>query len=165
MELAVTHRFDHPTGAVWAMFTDPASHVAKFEGMGHRDLEVLETSFEDGVFRIRISRVVEVELPGFARKALKPTNTVITTDTWRDRGDGSYGGEYVVETVGAPVEASGTTSLRPDGDGTRYDVAVRFAVKVPLLGGRITDFFKGDVRSQIEQEFAAGDAWLAAHTS
>lgn len=163
MEITESHTFDAPIDRVWAMFTDEASHIAKFESMGHRDIEVLESESSDEGLRLVIKRVVEVDLPGFARKVLKPTNTVITTDTWRDNGDGTYGGSFELETVGAPVESSGTTKIWADGDKTAYEVTVRFDVKVPLVGGKITKWAAGDVSSQLDKEFAAGDDWLTEH--
>ena len=36
-------------------------------------------------------------------------------------------------------------------------------VKVPLIGGKIADFAKGDVARQLDMEFTAGDDWLASH--
>lgn len=163
MEFTATHTFDAPIEKVWAMFTDEASHVAKFEGMGHREVKVESSSFEDGTFRVRITRLVDLDLPGFAKKVLKPTNTVISDDEWNDHGDGTYGGGFTLDTVGAPVKIAGTTRLTPDGDATRYDLKLDVSVNVPLIGGKILSWAKGDVEKQMAEEFEAGDAWLASH--
>jgi hypothetical protein len=42
-------------------------------------------------------------------------------------------------------------------------VKVNLDVKVPLIGGKLADWAKGSVKEQLDQEFAAGDRWLAAH--
>jgi hypothetical protein len=84
---------------------------------------------------------------------------------WDRRDDGTCGGHFSVETPGAPLRSTGTTLLRPDGDDrTFYEVRVQLDVKVPLIGGKIADWAKGDVVKQMQMEFDAGDAWLATHS-
>ncbi len=164
MEMTQVHTFEHPIAKCWEMFHDPDSHVAKFTAMGHRDLEVIETDRRDGHLRIVIDRVVDVEVPGFAKKVLKPTNKVRSIDVWEDRGDGTYGGTFELETQGAPIETRGRTRLQPDGeDRTRYEVTIDLKVKVPLIGGKIADFSKGIIQRQMADEFRLGDEWLASH--
>lgn len=163
MDLRATHIFDAPIDRVWAMFCDVDAHVAKFTHMGHRDIEVLEHEADADHVRVVITRLVDVDLPGFAKKVLKPTNTVVSTDEWRRTDDG-YRGTYRLETKGAPVEIKGTTWIRPEGDDrTFYETSVSVKVNVPLVGGKIADWAKGDGRKQIDEEFAAGDRWLADH--
>lgn len=164
MEITRTHTFDHPIERCWQMFRDPDSHVAKFEAMGHRDLEVIEQERTDTSLRLVIERMVDVEVPGFAKKVIKPTNLLRSTDVWTDRGDGTYGGTFELETKGVPIETRGRTRLTPDGaDRTSYEVTIDLKVKVPLIGGKIADFSKGIIDKQLEQEFQLGDAWLAEH--
>ena len=164
MKFTDEHEFDAPIDAVWAMFRDPTSHTTKFEAMGHRDIEVLESDSSDDRLHIVVRRVVEVDLPGFAKRVLKPTNTVTTTDDWVRHDDGGCTGVQKVETEGAPVKIDATTELTPNGEHTRYLVTVNLDVKVPLIGGKLADWAKGSVRDQLEQEFAAGDRWLASHS-
>jgi hypothetical protein len=158
------HTFDHPIDDVWAMFADIDAHVAKFEGMGHREIEVLEYSADDREVLVKIQRVVELEIPGFAKRFLKPVNTVTTTDRWQAADDGTYRGTFSADAKGAPVEVKGTTRLEPDGElRTAYQVSVELKVNVPLVGGRIASWASGDVDRQLRQEFEAGDSWLADH--
>lgn len=158
------HTFEAPIERVWEMFRDRGAHIAKFESMGHRDIDVV--SFDASADRVHavIARTVDVDLPGFARKVMQPTNTVITTDDWKAAGDGTYGSDFALETKGAPVKSWGTTLLRADGpDRTFYRITVEVEVKVPLVGGRIASWAGGLVERQLELEFTAGDDWLAAH--
>jgi hypothetical protein len=156
------HVFDAPIEQVWAMFRDPASHVDKFERLGHRNIEVVEQDVSDDHIRLVIARDVTVDLPGFAKKVLSPTNHVVSTDEWSDNGDGSYGGDFDAITKGAPVRITGTTHIAPDGpDRTVYDLTTEVAVKVPVIGKKLTAWAEEDVKEQMVQQFAAGDAWLA----
>jgi hypothetical protein len=158
------HTFDAPIADVWAMFCDPASHVSKFEHMGHTDIAVVEESPSADGLKMVVSRTVTVDLPGFAKKVLKPTNTVVSTDEWKDRGDGTYGGTFSADTKGAPIKVKGTTLIEPHGDArTHYVVSTSIEVKVPLIGGKLSDFSKGIVNKQMDDEFRLGDEWLASH--
>jgi uncharacterized protein YndB with AHSA1/START domain len=156
------HTFDAPIAKVWKMFCDPASHTAKFEAMGHRDIEVVEKKASKAGIKMVVSRSVDVDLPGFAKRVLKPTNTVISTDEWKDNGDGTYGGTFSADTKGAPIKVNGTTLIEADGkNATHYVVQTSIEVKVPLIGGKLSDFSKGIVNKQMDDEFRLGDEWLA----
>jgi hypothetical protein len=160
-----THTFDAPIEKVWAMVTDPASHVAKAERAGHDNVEIVEEEVDETGILIRIARDVTLELPGFAKKVLSPKNHIISTDEWRDQGDGTYGGTFGTKFKGgAPIDLAGTTLIAPEGDDkTRYEVEIEVSVKVPMLGKKLEKWAEGDVEEQIENEFAAGDEWLAKH--
>jgi hypothetical protein len=160
MDFRDEHVFNAPIDVVWEMFSDPDSHTTKFESMGHRDIEILEAETSETTLHLKVRRLVDVDLPGFAKKFLKPTNTVTTTDDWSRADDGSYRGKQLVATEGAPIKISAETALIPAGDQTRYEVTVHVEVKVPLVGGKLSDFAKGITERQLDQEFSAGDLWL-----
>lgn len=162
MDFRDEHLFAAPIDVVWDMFIDPDSHTTKFEAMGHRAIEVLECQCSETQLHMKVQRLVDVELPGFAKRFVKPTNTVITTDDWTRLDDGHYQGHQVIETEGAPVKISSDTTLVAEGDRSRYVIEVHLEVTVPLVGGKLGDWAKGTVRKQLDQEFAAGDAWLLA---
>ena len=164
MELTVHHTFDVPIDAVWAMFADPASHVAKFEGMGHHDVTILESKSTDDELHVVITREVDIDaIPGFARKFIKPRNTVVSDDRWERRTDTECGGWFTLETQGVPMAIEGYTTVRADGEVSQYEVTVVLKVKVPLIGAKLEGFGKGIVDKQLTQEFALGDQWLATH--
>jgi carbon monoxide dehydrogenase subunit G len=161
--MTLTHRFDHPLDAVWEMLHDPDSHVAKFTGMGHRDLEVLSSSATDTAFDITIRRVVELEVPSVAKKLITPTNTVTSVDHWERESDQRLAGRYEVDIKGVPAETRGTTSVVADGAGAcTYTIDLEVKVKVPLIGEKVAGALKPQLTEQIEAEFAACDTWLAA---
>lgn len=160
MQFTDEHLFAASLDDVWTMFRDPASHVRKFTRMGHRDIEVLESTGDDDAFHLVVRRLVDVDLPGFAKRVLKPTNTVTTTDSWQRRPDGTCEGTQAIDTQGTPVRIAATTALRTEAEATRYIVGVDLEVTIPLIGGRLAEWSKGMVRDQLADEFSAGDAWL-----
>jgi uncharacterized protein YndB with AHSA1/START domain len=165
MEVTRTHTFTAPIAKVWKMFCTPEAHVAKFEAMGHRQLEVVETEKSKERFFIELKRLVDVDLPGFAKKVIQPTNTVISRDEWCDNGDGTYGGTFTLEAPGTPMSTTGKTLIEKDGaKQTLYTVKIDFRVKVPLIGGKIESYGRDHiVVPQLETEFELGDQWLAEH--
>ena len=161
MQIAQAHQYAASIDDVVAMLRDPAATAAKYEGMGHRDVEIVECTGDTTSLRIVSSRVVDVDLPGFAKRVLKPTNTMRQTDEWR-AGEGAWEGTFAVDVKGAPVHISGTMRLVPGPGTCTHDVTIDVSVKVPLVGGKIADWAgKNDVRKTLEAEFAFGDRWLA----
>jgi hypothetical protein len=89
---------------------------------------------------------------------------MVQTDTWTAAGDGRWDGAFKVEVAGSPVELSGKMTLVPAGERADSTVTITMNVKVPLVGGKIADWAgKNEVRTTLDAEFAAGDAWLADH--
>ncbi|HEX5097290.1 MAG TPA: DUF2505 domain-containing protein [Acidimicrobiia bacterium] len=164
MEIQDAHVYPVPVDAVVAMLRDQAATIEKYESMGHRDVQILECEADDDALTIKSSRVVDVDLPGFAKKVLKPTNTMVQTDEWRRARDGSWAGTFDVEVKGAPVRIAGTMRLAPADAGCRHEVTIDFQVKVPIVGGKIADWAaKNDGRRTLSAEFAFNDERLRAH--
>jgi hypothetical protein len=164
MQTVHEHTFDAPVEKCWEMFHDPASHVAKFEGMGHHDVTVLAEESTPDHLHLEVTREVDIDgVPGFARKWVKPRNTVVSVDDWHDNGDGTYGGGFSLDTSGVPVDISGTTLLEGDGKRSHYTVTIEIKVSVPLVGGKLASFSRSIIERQMEAEFAQGDTWLSEH--
>ena len=88
MTVTGTRTYPAPIDAALALLRDPEATAAKYTSQGHEHVEVLECGDHDGGIRIVSSRVVTVDLPGFAKKVLKPTNTMKQTDEWHRQDDG-----------------------------------------------------------------------------
>src|SRR3954447_3588535 len=144
---------------VLALFTDRDVVRARYEAAGDRDVEILECGPTVGAsgegFVIRTSRTVDVDLPGFARKVLKPTNTMIQIDTWSARDvDGARDGDFEIEVKGAPVKVSGQMRIEPTADGgTLHTVDGKLDVKVPLIGGKVARWAEGPSQQRLDAEY------------
>lgn len=161
MKVTRSHTYDAPVDEVISMFGDPDAVTERYEGMGHRDVQILECDRGDDTLSVVCSRVVDVDLPGFAKKVLSPTNTMVQKDRWNRSGEG-WDGSFDVDVAGAPVEMSGTMTLSTDGERTVHEVTIEMKVKVPLVGGKIADWTgKNEIPKTMEAEFDAGDEWLA----
>ncbi len=156
-------RYPAEPAAVFDLFCQPDVITARYASQGDRDIEILSCGPDGDDFVIETRRTVEINLPGFAKKVLAPTNTMLQTDRWgpADR-DGSRAGTFAVEVRGAPVSTSGSMSIAPDGDGTRHQVSGTIEVKVALVGGRIAKWSEGTARDTLAAEFDFHQARLAA---
>lgn len=164
MDVRSSHTYAAPIDDVLAMLRGPDATQAKYQGMGHRNVEILDCSGDGGRLRIESSRVVDIDLPGFASRVLKPTNTMHQIDEWRAAGDGGWDGTFAVEVQGSPVQLSGKMRLTPGPGTCTEDITVTVTVKVPLIGAKIADWAaRNDVRRTLDAEFSFGDEWLAAH--
>ena len=151
--------YDAAIDDVFALFTDPDVVRARYEAAGDRDIEILECGPQGSpngeVFVIRTSRTVDVDLPGFARKVLKPTNTMIQVDTWSARDlDGARDGDFAIEVKGAPVKVAGAMRIEPTAaGGTRHTVDGKLDVKVPLIGGKVANWAEGPSQQRLDAEY------------
>lgn len=161
MRVTRVHEFDAPIDACWEMFHDPDSHVAKFTAMGHRELEVAECDISDDRLRMVIDRLVDVDVPSFARRVFQPTNRVRSVDEWVRKDADTCAGTFSLATKGVPVDIAGTTTLTAAGARTRYEIDVEVKVRVPVIGGRVAEFSTRIVDQQLTDEFRLGDEWLA----
>jgi hypothetical protein len=163
MDLTVTETYPADLVAAFAVITDPEAVVARYEAAGHTEVELLESAADLDGWVIRTSSVVTVELPGFAAKVLQPVNTIVQTHHWGPARDGVRTGTFEVETKGAPVQSGGTMRLEqlPDG-ATRHTIDASMKVKVPLIGGKIEAWGKGDFQEQLDHELSFTKERLSA---
>jgi len=160
MKLRATNRYDASVDRVFALLTDPDQLAAMNAAVGASDCQLVSQDDRGGAPWLVTSRKVTVDLPGFARKVMQPTNTVVQTDDWAaPEADGSRTCRYQVEVKGVPSRIDGTMTLRAGGDGCRQDIDAEVKVSIPLLGGRLEKFA---VESG-EKEIAAQAQWIAAH--
>lgn len=160
MKLTARNRFDADVERVFAALSDPDRLAAMNTAIGATDCAVVSQDDRGGAPWLVTSRRVTVDLPGFARKVMQPTNTVVQTDDWSaSEPDGSRTCRYRVEVKGVPSRIDGTMTLRPDGDGCVQQIDAEVKVSIPLLGGRLEKFAVESGRKEI----AAQADWLTGH--
>lgn len=140
MKMTVTHRFDADVETVYRLMTDQDFLARKYEDEGATDIQIDSDEREDGPTVVS-RRKVTIDLPGFAKKVMQPTNTVVQTDEWSPADDaGRRVCRYKVEVQGVPSRIDGTVTLSADGGGTRQDIVADVKVSIPLLGGKLEKF-------------------------
>jgi hypothetical protein len=155
VKFTVEHTYDYSVGAVFEVLTDFDAVKAKYEAIGQRDIELVRRDEkDDGSLTLVTRRVVPLDVPGFAKKVLSPSQTVVQTDAWEAPDtSGARAGTFTAESKGTPVQVSGKLRLSPDGDDACRNVSeVEIVAKVPLIGGRIADFVSKDARKAVDHE-------------
>lgn len=147
------HEYKHPLQKVWAAFTDPDFYQAKFEGIGHRNVEIVSAEADDEGFTIEISREVPLDVPGFLRSMLGEWNTLLQSERWSESGKGVYVNELQIEARGVPATMTGTMTLAAKGKGCVNEVAITIRAAVPLIGGKLEQFVSRDTEATLEAEF------------
>jgi hypothetical protein len=157
--MQVTHHFDADVETVFTLMSDPDFCARKYADAGATDIQVDSHQREDGPELVS-RRKLTVDLPGFAKKVMQPTNTVVQTDKWQPAdGAGRRICNYSVQVQGVPSRIDGTVTLSADDGGTRQDVQAEVKVSIPLLGGKLEKFAVDNGVKALEHEaaFTAGE--------
>lgn len=129
-------------------FASNTEHVAeRSTAMGERDLNI--TKRGDAVHN---TRTVDADVPGFAKKVLKPSNTVVEVKQWNPSDRSA---KLSVDVKGAPAKVHGTITIVPNAAGG-CDYATDFEVtcKIPLIGKKLAQYVAGVTEKGMREEFA-----------
>lgn len=163
MKVSTTHTYAATPEAVFATMTTPDVLVEKYTSLGHRDITILDHAVRKGAVSVRSRRTVPMQVPGFAKRFLSPTNTVEQHDQWSAPApDGSRTGTWEVSAKGVPVKVHGTLRLTPVKGGTVVEMTGEVTSSVPLVGGKLASFVGDDVLRTMHAEEEFNDGHLAA---
>ena len=162
MRFNAIHAYQYPAAEVFAALTDFEAVKSKYEAIGQSEVQLVRRDQgDDGSVTMVTTRVVPLELPGFAKKVLSPKQHVTQTDVWSgaDR-KGQRSGTFAVEAKGAPVRLKGTLQLVPRGaKGCTNTTEVTVECRVPLIGGKIADLVANATRRALDHE----QTWMSEH--
>ena len=85
------------------------------------------------------TREIDSDLPGFAKKLFKPTNTIIERREWRDAGEKKTCKSHI-DVVGTPGKIDSNVTISPAGSGCTYDIEFEVTAKVPLIRKKLEEF-------------------------
>lgn len=162
MKFSASHRYERPWDEVTAMFLDPDGHVGRYALMGDRDIEILQVETGDDILDLKTVRTVEGEVPALAKRIIKATNTITTTDRW-ERVAGAFTGRSKVEASNVPGTATIAATIESDGDfACLYTIVLTLDMRVPLIGKRLAALLRPQVMEIVHAEFEAWDRWFAS---
>ena len=148
-----SHEYEHPVETVIAAFRDPDFYLEKFEGVGARDVEVLASSFEDGVFTIETQRDVPLDVPAALQTFLGSWTTVLQNEEWIEGDDGEYLNELEINSEGIPAVITGTMTLTPTDHGCVNEVVMEIDCAIPLIGRKLESFVAASTEEQLDAEY------------
>ena len=142
--LTLSYRQDPET--VLRFLTDPERVKARSEAFGEREVRV---TVDGGT--VTATRIVDAEVPSFARKLVKPSNQVTDIKKWNLA---TKTATFSVDVRGVPVTIAGEIALAARAGGGA-DCTVRFEVtcKIPLIGGTLAKHVTGMTENGLRREF------------
>ena len=150
--MKVSHHYDADVETVYRLISDPAFIERKYADQGATDITI-DSADGGGAISNEITRKVTIDLPGFAKKVMSPTNTMVQKERWSPPdASGQRVCTYSIEVHGVPSRISGTVTLSPDAGGTRQDIEAEVKVSIPLLGGKLEKFAVESGTKQLADE-------------
>jgi uncharacterized protein YndB with AHSA1/START domain len=141
MRMHLEQHFDAAVETVFALLTDPDFVTRMYVAIGGTDVAVDHSEEADGACELVVKRTVTVDLPGFAKRVMQPSNTTVQIETWAVPDElGNRVCTYTVEVQGIPSRISGTTTLSADAGGTKQEILAEVKVSIPLIGGKLEKF-------------------------
>ncbi len=154
-----TETYPADSEAVFALLCDPDMITARFEAAGDTDVEVIRCEADGDGFVVETTRTVEIDLPGFAKKVLSPTNRMTQIETWEPADDdGARDGTFTIDVPGTPVRTDGVYELRPTNDGTTHTIKGNLQIKIPLIGKKLGTFLSGTITKAVADDLAFNKA-------
>jgi uncharacterized protein YndB with AHSA1/START domain len=155
MRMHLEHHYDADVETVFALITDPDFMTRKYTAVGGTNVAVDRSEEDGGGCELVTRRTVTVDLPGFAKRVMQPSNTAIQTENWAPAdGNGARVCSYHVEIQGMPSKVTGTLKLSAEGTGTKQDIDADVKVSIPLIGGKLEKFAietgKADLGQQVD---------------
>lgn len=148
--------------AMFRMATRLEHLEQKAQHLGHERHSVLELRERDGVFRSITQRQVDIDLPLWAARILKPRNMIRQTQLWQPPSwDGGRRYEAIVEVTGIPVQIHGGGELTPSGFGdSRYTIQLTISSRARLIGRKVEELVTGALQRTIDGEHEFRRLWL-----
>ena len=142
--MSMHYEYEQDAQSVFELLTDPDFLVDRCLELGELEASCeIEENGDDTI--ISLTRTVERDLPKVLAKVFDPVQTIRMTETWEPDGEDAYKGSYTFEVVGQPVTVRATFELYPTDDGCCYAIEHAVKAKVPLIGGQVEKFIRGQV--------------------
>ncbi|NNG37760.1 DUF2505 domain-containing protein [Flexivirga sp. ID2601S] len=111
--------------------------------------------------QVTVQRVMPSgDVPDLLKKLVGDKVDVTQVITWGERqADGSRTGTVEVTMKGQPITMKGTTSIAPEGTGSRVGVKADLKAKLPLIGGKIEKMAAPEILNAIKAEEETSHQW------
>ncbi|MCA9531469.1 MAG: DUF2505 domain-containing protein [Myxococcales bacterium] len=137
---------------VFAFVSDPDEVKKRCEALGDMNVRMSSTS-DGGIKTVTSTREVEMDLPAFAKKILKPRNTVVEVKAWKDEGEAKTC-RFDVDVHGTPVTVKGRIRITPEAKGgCTYAIDFDAHAKVPLIGKKLEQFVEKSTLEGMKEEY------------
>jgi hypothetical protein len=131
-----------PERVVQGMLDAPLQRTIHVDELDYERWEELERAPEgEGLVRV-LAVTPKVALPGFIKSAFGDSTGYRERQVWAaDRRSYDWSAEFELSSL---VEMTGTCRFTPEGAGTLRTIEATCKVGVPLLGGKIEKYLRGE---------------------
>lgn len=153
MEVKVSRDYPVSLDRVLASFLDSDYLLRKYQTIGAKNIVISEEAAGEQRRTVVIQRDVDADVPSFAKKFFKPTNTVHERDEWDLSDPKKKQCQYVADVTKTPVKVTGTITLTALDEGRcRHDIACQIEVKIPLIGKKVAALVAEQTRESLGKE-------------
>jgi hypothetical protein len=167
LKIQDTHNYDQNVDIVFKAFIDPNFVKAKYEGIGARNVEIVECSEQGGAHTFETKRELPANVPGLLSKFLGAWNRIEQSEAWQGEagtsrvGINKIGIVSLPSGISVPVTVTGTQTLRPNGDGCTNDIVFEINCGIPLIGKKLAEFVAGDIQKFMGLEYGFTKNYLS----
>jgi len=154
MATTVNHPYSYDSSRIFDLFTQKEFIVQKYAHVGASNFDFIEFGEKDGTFIIHTTRDIHAEIPGFAKKFLKPTTTIEQQEIWTLSDDAIKKGTVSVKAKGLPMKMAGDLLIQPTDTGCENILTYEITVSIPLIGGKLARFLDEEGRGTADKEYA-----------
>lgn len=154
VNITKTQNYKSSVDEVFAQFTTEAYLLGRYEAVGAFNGQILSIDKQADKVVVKTQREVKADIPSFAKKFFKESNTLLETDTWTEIDGPIREASYTVDIQGTPVKIKGEIFLREGPDNScEHEVKCTIEVKIPFIGGKIAQLVSDSTIKTIEDEF------------
>lgn len=153
MKIKAVHQYKQDVDSVFALFHDVDFMQKKYEGLGARNVKILECAGSAGKYTVKVQREVPADVPGLLKKFLNPWNTLVQSEQWQGESGGPYTCNLAIDISGVPVSITGRMELCSAGTGCVNEVQLEVKCSIPLVGGKLADFVGSDAEKSMQAEY------------
>lgn len=152
MKFEETFDFDYPAETMMRMFTDQDYFLTKYERLGGRKPELVDSSKTDERFSITVRHALDankLSFPDIISKRIGDRIMLRQTDTWHvpDRS-----GRIDIDIEKAPVEITIGLSLSEHSGKARLTLRFNIDAQIPLLGSKIEKSIAGPITERLHKD-------------
>ena len=162
MKVKVEHEYSHSLARVHEAFSDPDFYVRKFEGVGDRNVHILDSSDDEDGFWIEIEREIRTDAPAVLRGIVGEWNSLRQTEHWHD-DDGGYANDLELFSDLVPIRIRGRMFLSGDDGACVNRIEMDVSSSMPLLGRQLERFGAASTRRSLTGEYEFIRNYLAAN--
>lgn len=123
-------------------------------------IELLDEERTGDVVRMRARYRFTGHLAGAVTAVVDPKKLTWVQDSTHELGTGRATFALLPDHYADRLQASGTSTVEGDGDGSRRVVRGELKVRAPLVAGRVEAAIVSGLRENLEAEAARVDAWI-----